>query len=241
MGEASRSEDPHPLSAKTSPKTESPETELPSGIVAFVKRDCPTCELVAPVLAELARRVPLAVYSQDDPAFPAASRRRRRHGSRRLLAPRDRSRPDAPARRRRPRGRARRRLAPRRVAGPDGRRRPRGRAARMAARLRLAVRRSGPRTRPRAPLQPLEAERRGASRSRRSRTSTRPASTAAGATAFPSCRRPRRACWRCSAGRRGPPTRSSPSCPPISFRARSRRSRSTRSWPAASPNIFRSC
>ena len=43
---------------------------LPSGIVAFVKRDCPTCTLVAPVLAELADRVELTVYSQDDPTFP---------------------------------------------------------------------------------------------------------------------------------------------------------------------------
>ena len=43
---------------------------LPDGIVAFVKRDCPTCELVAPLLAELSGRVRLAVYSQDDPAFP---------------------------------------------------------------------------------------------------------------------------------------------------------------------------
>lgn len=43
---------------------------LPAGIVAFVKRDCPTCTLVAPVLAQLAREVPLTVYSQDDPSFP---------------------------------------------------------------------------------------------------------------------------------------------------------------------------
>ncbi|MGH0033522.1 MAG: thioredoxin family protein [Myxococcota bacterium] len=43
---------------------------LPAGWVAFVKRDCPTCELVAPVLAQLAARIPLTVYSQDDPAFP---------------------------------------------------------------------------------------------------------------------------------------------------------------------------
>jgi hypothetical protein len=46
--------------------------ELPSGIVAFVKRDCPTCALVAPVLAELAKRVGLRVYTQDDPGFPQA-------------------------------------------------------------------------------------------------------------------------------------------------------------------------
>ncbi len=49
-----------------------PPAPLPSGIVAFVKRDCPTCELVAPVLAALAKRVPLTVYTQDDPSFPAS-------------------------------------------------------------------------------------------------------------------------------------------------------------------------
>jgi hypothetical protein len=43
---------------------------LPDGIVAVVKRDCPTCVLVAPVLADLAQRVDLTVYTQDDPAFP---------------------------------------------------------------------------------------------------------------------------------------------------------------------------
>lgn len=43
---------------------------LPSGVVAFVKRDCPTCELVAPVLEALAGSVELTVYTQDDPGFP---------------------------------------------------------------------------------------------------------------------------------------------------------------------------
>src|SRR5262245_27106191 len=43
---------------------------LPDGLVAVVKRDCPTCRLVAPVLGELAAAVPLTVYSQDDPTFP---------------------------------------------------------------------------------------------------------------------------------------------------------------------------
>jgi len=38
--------------------------------VAFVKHDCPTCVLVAPVLEQLARAGALTVYSQDDPAFP---------------------------------------------------------------------------------------------------------------------------------------------------------------------------
>ncbi len=45
---------------------------LPDGLVAIVKRDCPTCQLVVPVLEELrARGEPtLTVYSQDDPMFP---------------------------------------------------------------------------------------------------------------------------------------------------------------------------
>jgi hypothetical protein len=46
---------------------------LPDGLVAVVKRDCPTCATVEPVLAQLARALGerLTVYSQDDPAFPA--------------------------------------------------------------------------------------------------------------------------------------------------------------------------
>jgi len=43
---------------------------LPDGIVAFVKRDCPTCVVVEPVLASLAGRIALTVYTQDDPEFP---------------------------------------------------------------------------------------------------------------------------------------------------------------------------
>jgi hypothetical protein len=50
--------------------TETPRPVLPDGIVAVVKRDCPTCVLVAPVLTALAQRVDLAVYTQDDPSFP---------------------------------------------------------------------------------------------------------------------------------------------------------------------------
>src|SRR5579872_4571260 len=41
-----------------------------NGLVAVVKRDCPTCVLTAPVLGELARRAGITVYSQDDPGFP---------------------------------------------------------------------------------------------------------------------------------------------------------------------------
>jgi hypothetical protein len=48
---------------------------LPEGVVAVVKRDCPTCVLVAPVLAQLQDAgVPLTVYTQDDPGFPEAVR-----------------------------------------------------------------------------------------------------------------------------------------------------------------------
>jgi hypothetical protein len=44
---------------------------LPDGLVAVVKRDCPTCCLVEPVLGEIAaQREALTVYTQDDPAFP---------------------------------------------------------------------------------------------------------------------------------------------------------------------------
>jgi len=45
---------------------------LPEGLVAVVKRDCPTCGLVVPVLGEIAARgQALTVYTQDDPSFPA--------------------------------------------------------------------------------------------------------------------------------------------------------------------------
>ena len=45
---------------------------LPDGLVAVVKRDCPTCELVVPVLDRLATGdARFTVYTQDDPTFPA--------------------------------------------------------------------------------------------------------------------------------------------------------------------------
>ena len=46
------------------------QASLPSGLVAFVKRDCPTCVLVKPVLAQLAQRTTLTVLTQDDRTFP---------------------------------------------------------------------------------------------------------------------------------------------------------------------------
>jgi hypothetical protein len=46
-------------------------TAVRDGLVAVVKRSCPTCEVVAPVLRELAAAgVDLVVVSQDDPTFP---------------------------------------------------------------------------------------------------------------------------------------------------------------------------
>jgi hypothetical protein len=46
---------------------------LPDGVVVIVKRDCPTCRIVEPVLAQLdaAPGVTLTVFTQDDPSFPA--------------------------------------------------------------------------------------------------------------------------------------------------------------------------
>ena len=40
--------------------------------IAVVKRDCPTCELVVPVLQQLRHTVAnIKIYCQDDPDFPS--------------------------------------------------------------------------------------------------------------------------------------------------------------------------
>lgn len=45
---------------------------LPDGLIAIVKRDCPTCVLIEPVLGQLAAsETPLTVLTQDDPNFPS--------------------------------------------------------------------------------------------------------------------------------------------------------------------------
>ncbi|HXF67899.1 MAG TPA: thioredoxin family protein [Burkholderiales bacterium] len=45
---------------------------ISDGLVAFVKRACPTCTLIEPVMQRLARTDPrFQVVSQDDPRFPA--------------------------------------------------------------------------------------------------------------------------------------------------------------------------
>lgn len=46
---------------------------LPDGLIAVMKRDCPTCELVDPVLAEIrAAGLTITGVSQDDPSFPVS-------------------------------------------------------------------------------------------------------------------------------------------------------------------------
>ncbi|HUS62554.1 MAG TPA: thioredoxin family protein, partial [Acidimicrobiales bacterium] len=47
------------------------ELPITDGYIAVVKRECPTCVMVAPVLGELAGKVDLVVVTQDDPAFPS--------------------------------------------------------------------------------------------------------------------------------------------------------------------------
>src|SRR3546814_12301423 len=47
-------------------------TDLPDGLNLVVKRDCPTCAMLGPVFGDLASGpLPVAVYSQADPGFPA--------------------------------------------------------------------------------------------------------------------------------------------------------------------------
>jgi hypothetical protein len=43
---------------------------LPDGLVVFVKLDCATCRMIAPVLVALDGAVHITVFSQDDPSFP---------------------------------------------------------------------------------------------------------------------------------------------------------------------------
>lgn len=62
---------PSPTSPPSSTASDPAGLELPNGLVAVVKRDCPTCELVVPVLDELVGAgATLTVYTQDDPDFP---------------------------------------------------------------------------------------------------------------------------------------------------------------------------
>ena len=44
---------------------------LPDGLIIVAKRECPTCELVEPLLSTLSQATALTIYSQDDPSFGA--------------------------------------------------------------------------------------------------------------------------------------------------------------------------
>src|SRR3546814_14431834 len=41
-----------------------------NGLVAVVKRDCPTCDLLGPVYRQLSDGPGLTAFSQDEPSFP---------------------------------------------------------------------------------------------------------------------------------------------------------------------------
>jgi thiol-disulfide isomerase/thioredoxin len=42
----------------------------PDGIVIVAKRECETCQMVEPVLGQVADKLPTLIFSQDDPSFP---------------------------------------------------------------------------------------------------------------------------------------------------------------------------
>ena len=49
---------------------------IPDGLVAYVKRACPTCTLIEPQMRQVARKLAdFSVVSQDDPKFPAGVER----------------------------------------------------------------------------------------------------------------------------------------------------------------------
>ncbi|MFV0308356.1 MAG: thioredoxin family protein [Desertimonas sp.] len=48
----------------------SEQPTLPDGLVVVLKHECETCRMVAPLLATVGSAAPVAVYVQDDPAFP---------------------------------------------------------------------------------------------------------------------------------------------------------------------------
>ena len=46
---------------------------LPDGLAVVVKRDCPTCVMVEPVLQQLAKAGKVTIVTEDDPSFPAGA------------------------------------------------------------------------------------------------------------------------------------------------------------------------
>jgi thiol-disulfide isomerase/thioredoxin len=47
------------------------DLDLRDGVVVFAKRECETCQMVEPVLGQLAKSLPTVVLTQDDPTFPS--------------------------------------------------------------------------------------------------------------------------------------------------------------------------
>ncbi len=193
--------------------------ELPrDGLVAVVKHDCPTCVLTAPVLGELAREGGVTVYTQDDAAFPDTVPER--STTRRSTYPTGcRSR----SCRRLIRFEGGREVGPhlwlgsRRMGAAQRCPRARPRSARSTARLRRQKRRAwGART-PEDPVQRDRAQIAPRRDRRRTRTSRRRCTSAAGRTGCRWCRRPRSACCGCSTGRAAIRRRSRPR--PARYRA----------------------
>ena len=117
---------------------------MSTSFVVVAKRDCPTCDLVQPVLHEIAASgAALTVYTQDDPAFPAGPGRDRRPFAGAFVAPRCRDGTDSDSSRRGRRDRAHGGLGPRGVDPRDRARPARGRPPRIPAGMRLEER--GPR------------------------------------------------------------------------------------------------
>lgn len=49
-----------------------PRPQFKDGLVAYVKRECPTCVLIEPQLQEIAQTCPsFQIVTQDDPQFPS--------------------------------------------------------------------------------------------------------------------------------------------------------------------------
>ncbi|MGB0821734.1 MAG: thioredoxin, partial [Ilumatobacteraceae bacterium] len=55
-----------------SPAQELSSTDLTDGLTVVVKRDCETCQMVEPVIAEIASVLSIRVITQDDPSFPGS-------------------------------------------------------------------------------------------------------------------------------------------------------------------------
>ena len=114
------------------------------GLVAVVKRDCPTCVLTAPVLGELARaRRAHCLYAGRSGLSRHGAVARSRSRARHVASSRDRDRADPDPLRARPRGRAHLWLGPRRMGAPDRPRRARPRPAGSAPGLRREECRAG--------------------------------------------------------------------------------------------------